>query len=194
MVLLSCLAWGEAAHFGAGAASRRRRARHSPTGRDIAIVLLGFANRGAHPNLVNRWRARIAVRTARLLVRRGARSVRVICCGGPTKGPVPEAELLAVALRHAGWHGETVLERHSRSTWENINNVRPLLRPDELIAICSNDLRAVKARVYFARQDPSVVERLTIAANYCVGEMVLVKPLFAAVGLRKLRTLGTHHR
>ncbi len=48
--------------------------------------------------------------------------------------------------------------------------------------------------MYFARQDPSVVERLTIAANYRVGEMVLVKPLFAAVGLRKLRTLGTHQR
>lgn len=155
-------------------------------------MLLGFGNRGPHPNLVNRWRARIAVRTARLLVHRGAGFVRVICCGGPVKGRVPEAEHLAVAVRNAGWHGEIILERRSRSTWENISNVRPLLRPDELIALCSNDLHAVKARVYFARQDPSILARLIRTANSRVGEMVLAKPLFAAVGLHKLRALRTH--
>lgn len=193
VAVVACLAWGEAVHFGASAASRRLRAGgRSPKGRDVAIVVLGFGNRRSHPNLVNRWRARIAVRTARLLFRSGARSVRIMCCGGPAKGPVPEAELLAVALRNAGWHGEIVLERSSRSTWENITNVRPLLRSSEVIALCSNDLHAAKARLYFTRQDPSVVARLTRAVNYRVGEMVLAKPLFAAVGLHKLRTLRTH--
>lgn len=192
VVLVACLAWGEAVHFGASAASRRHRAGLSCRGRDVAVVVMGFSNRASQPNLVNRWRARIAVRTARFLVRRGARSVRIICCGGPVMGPVPEAEHLAAALRHAGWHGQTVLEGHSRSTWENIANVRPLLRRDELIALCSNDLHVVKARLYFARQDPDVVGRLIGSANYRVGEMVLAKPLFAAVGLHKLRALRPH--
>lgn len=88
-----------------------------------SIVLLGFANRRPRINMINRWRARIAVRCARSWA-----AATIICSGGAVHGPVAEAELLRRYFRaQLGWSGQIIVEDASRSTWDNVRNVTPLL-------------------------------------------------------------------
>lgn len=82
-----------------------------------------------------------------------------------------------------------LVEPNSSSTWENVRNVLPLVERFDWVAFASNGLHSAKARVYFARQRPELVGRLVTADDYRVGEMTLMKPVFAAVGLTKLRAV-----
>jgi len=161
---------------------------HDPAAPGSAVVVLGFANRGTAPNLINRWRARIGLRTAYRLQSAGA-EVRIICCGAAVRGTVAEADLLAVSLRNLGWRGAIITDTTSSSTWENIEYARPHLGDVDQIAVCSNGLHAEKARVYLRRQDPQLAALLVPADDYRFGEMIFVKPVLAAVGLWKLRRL-----
>ncbi|WP_238638029.1 ElyC/SanA/YdcF family protein [Curtobacterium sp. HSID17257] len=194
-VTLVALAFGEAVHARAAHHARGELgvARAALAGNGAArlsgrcsVIVLGFGNRGTGPNVVNRWRARIAFRTALRLAAAGA-AVTIICCGGAVRGVHPEADLLAEAIRADGWRGPILLDRTSTSTWENITNARELLPDPSAIAICSNGLHAAKAREYLRRQDAALAQRLVAADEYRFGEMTLIKPIFAAVGLWKLR-------
>jgi len=193
-VTAAALAWGEWVHWTADRRAARlpveplQLAEPSASAPRIAVLVLGFGNPGRHPNLVNRWRARMAVRTARGAERRGG-SATIICSGGAVRGTTSEARHLRAAVRRSGWGGPVVLEESSRSTWQNIENTRTALEDFDGIAICSNGLHAEKARVYLARQDEALARRLVRADCYRFGEMTFVKPVFAAVGLRKLRRL-----
>lgn len=200
--LTALLIWGEVVH--SRAAIRQRRAvqplvsaaeavasgAHRPRS---AVIVLGFADRGARPNVVNRWRARIGARTAARLSAAG-HDVVVVCCGGPVRGPVPEADLLERAVRAAGWQGEVLLDRVSTTTWGNITEARQLIGNVDAVAVCSNGLHAEKAREYLRRQDPAAASRLVASDDYRPGEMVLLKPLFAAVGLHNLRQMRSSRR
>ena len=192
-LVTSALAIGEAVHAATAALSHCCLPMSPPndpdsTGlpeRDCAVVVLGFADRGPRPNIVNRWRARIAVRTARGAAASGER-VTIVCCGGAVKGETPEAELLAQAVRELGWDGSIRLDRSSTTTWQNIEQARMVVDDVDRIIICSNGLHATKAREYLRRQDPHLAALLAPADEYRLGEMTLVKPVFAAVGLWKL--------
>jgi uncharacterized SAM-binding protein YcdF (DUF218 family) len=181
------LAWGESVH-----ASAARRATHLPgstPGGDATVVVLGFRNRGSTANTVNRWRAGIAVRTARRLRQAGVR-VTIVASGGAVGGRVPEAVVLRdTIVGTLGWGEPVLVEDASRSTWENIRNVLPMIEKAGAIAIASNGLHAEKARDYLARQRPDLVDRLVAADDYRLGEHIVLKPIFAIVGLRKLRRL-----
>lgn len=105
-------------------------------------------------------------------------------------GAVPEADLLRGFIRdRLSWPGPVPVDRDSRSTWENVSNIVPLVERFDRIIFASNGLHAEKARAYLLRQRPDLAPRLAAADDYRFGEMALFKPLFAAVGLRKLRTL-----
>lgn len=200
--LSAVLAWGEAVHARAHARQelelppeRARTARvcealgnRRDTPARCAVLVLGFADRGPRAHAVNRWRARIGARTAARLVAEGF-AVEVVACGGAVRGAVPEADLLAEALREAGWQGRILLERESTTTWENIASARALVGDLDAISICSNGLHAEKARAYLRRQDPDLGSRLVSADDYRFPEMSLLKPVFAVVGLNKLRQL-----
>ncbi|WP_323741614.1 ElyC/SanA/YdcF family protein [Curtobacterium sp. VKM Ac-2865] len=149
------------------------------------IVVLGVANRGQRANLVNRWRARMALRSVPV----GALTT-IVTSGGAVRGPVPEATLVARHLRDVLlWRGPLVEETTSRSTWNNVANVIPELEDADWIMLVSNSLHAEKARVYLRRQRPDLADRLVRAADYRVGEMTLIKPILTVIGLLKLRTL-----
>lgn len=185
------LAWGEWVHW----AAERRAAdlppppvSHLGARPTVAVLVLGFVNPGPRVNLVNRWRARMAVRTARR-VERGGGSAVIVCSGGAVRGALSEARHLRTAVRSAGWLGTVDLEETSESTWQNIEHTRALLAEFDHIAICSNGLHAEKARAYLLRQDERLARRLVRADCYRFGEMTLFKPVFAVVGLRKLRAL-----
>ncbi|WP_181429217.1 YdcF family protein [Curtobacterium sp. MCSS17_008] len=152
---------------------------------NCAVVVLGFSNPGQATNAVNRWRARIGVRTAMRCEAEGD-VVSIVCCGGAVRGRMPEADLLERAVRDLGWTGVVRRERESTSTWEKIANARRFLGSADRVAICSNGLHAAKAREYLRRQDPILAETLVPALDYRPGEMFWAKPLFAAVGMWKL--------
>jgi uncharacterized SAM-binding protein YcdF (DUF218 family) len=184
---------GEVAHAVASMTARRAlgtiptrtAGRTAGTGAVTAIVVLGFANAGPDPNAVNRWRASIAVRTARRYEAAGDTAI-IVCCGGAVRGAFPEADLLENAVRRLRWTGAVRKDRDSVSTWENIANARPMIAAADRVVICSNGLHAAKGRTYLRRQDAHLASKLAPALDYRVGEMLWAKPVFAAVGIWKL--------
>jgi uncharacterized SAM-binding protein YcdF (DUF218 family) len=186
LLALGVFGWSEFVHwrasrrgFPGGAAAVRR-----PDGHGV-IVVLGVANRGDRANLVNRWRARMALRSIP-----SGEPTTIVTSGGAVRGPVPEATLLARHFRETlGWRGTIIEETASRSTWNNVANVLPLLDEAAWIMVVSNSLHAEKARELLRRQRPDLAVRLVPAADYRFGEMALAKPVLAAVGLLKLAGL-----
>jgi uncharacterized SAM-binding protein YcdF (DUF218 family) len=148
------------------------------------VVVLGYKNaRGDRANALNRWRVRAALRSIDPTL---ASSV-LVCSGGSTSVSVSEAALLArYAVTERGFTGTVQLEEQSRSTWQNVENVIPLIEHADQIKIVSNPLHAQKARLYLRHQRPDLGERLVRAADYRLGEAWPIKPLFALYGLRDL--------
>lgn len=94
---------------------------------------------------------------------------------------------MAEYARNRGYLGPVELETVSRSTWENIEYVVPLLERAGRIKIVSNPLHAAQARSYLFRIRPDLAARLARGADYRFGEWIVLKPLFAAVAYRKSR-------
>lgn len=90
--------------------------------------------------------------------------------------------------------GTVLLEDRSRSTWENITNVIPLIEDVDRIKIVSQPAHAFKARVYLRRLRPDLADRLVPAADYRPGEWLLLKPLLALHGLWMLRGVNKDER
>jgi uncharacterized SAM-binding protein YcdF (DUF218 family) len=179
------LGWGEVEHW---RASRRRLGTVATTGAREAVVVLGYRNRGRRANAVNRWR-----------VRAGLRSVEgaavLVLSGGAVAGGRTEAELMAAYARDVcRYRGPIVVDGESRSTWQNVTNVIPLIEDADRIKIVSHSLHAEKAREYLWRQRPDLAARLVRGRDYRLGEWLLVKPALAVLGRRNLRRLGDGNR
>lgn len=154
-----------------------------PPGTCEAIVVLGFRNPQPTANAVNRWRVRAALRSVD-----PRRQTRLVLSGGPTTPGRSEARVLADhAVRDCGYRGPVVLEEESRTTWENVTNVVPLLDGVDRIAFVSQPAHALKARVYLRRQRPDLAARLVRSDDHRWGEWLLLKPVLAAYGLWTLR-------
>ncbi|HEX6361145.1 YdcF family protein [Actinophytocola sp.] len=179
---VSVMAWSEIVHW---RASRAEVPAARPA-RSEAVVVLGYRNRSSErANALNRWRVRAALRS----VDEALPSSVLVCSGGVTSktGAVSEASLLArYAVAELGFAGHVLLEERSRSTWENVRNVIPLLENVDQVKIVSNPLHAQKARLYLRRLRPDLAGRLVRAADYRFGEAWAIKPLFALYGLRTL--------
>lgn len=180
-LVLAVLGWGEVVHW---RASKRRLGVAAPGGTE-AIVVLGYRNRGGRANVVNRWRVRAGLRSF------DGGGARLVLCGGSVAGSTSEAELMAAYARNeCGYSGPLVVETESRSTWQNVTNVIPLIEDVARVKIVSHSLHAEKARLYLWRQRPDLAGRLVRARDYRVGEWLLVKPALAVLGLRNLRRVS----
>jgi uncharacterized SAM-binding protein YcdF (DUF218 family) len=179
--LFGLVAWGEFVHWRAS----RAQAHERLPARSEAVVVLGFRNiRGDRANAVNRWRVRAALRSVD-----PALASSILVCSGASgaAASASEAALLArYAVVERGFTGTVRLEERSRSTWQNVENVIPLIEHVDQIKIVSNPLHGQKARLYLRHQRPDLAERLVRAADYRLGEAWPVKPLFALYGLRDL--------
>lgn len=103
-------------------------------------------------------------------------------------GNVAGAELMACYAREScGYAGELTIEADSRSTWENLQNAIPMIEDADRIKIVSNSLHAEKARFYLWQHRPDLAERLVPAMDYQFGELILIKPVMAVIGLRHIR-------
>ncbi|RJF44788.1 YdcF family protein [Actinomyces sp. 2119] len=144
------------------------------------VVVLGHADAGVTAGHVNRRRAVYALRS-----RTGAHSL-LVASGGSVAGPVAEAELLAGYARALGYTGGLLTETRSRSTWENIRNVIPVLESAQRIVIVSDAVHAAKARRLLHMQRPDLAARLARAEDYRPGEDLLLKVPSAVLGTADL--------
>ncbi|NUV58110.1 YdcF family protein [Streptomyces sp. CAI-85] len=183
----AALAWGEWLN--------RRWSRALVANREgpvEAVVVLGFQNPQATANFINRWRVRAGIRSISVDAAQGA---RLIFSGGSPNGDIAEAQLMAdYAKSVLGFDGTVILEDQSRTTWENITHVIPLLEDVDRIKIVSQPAHALKARAYLRRQRPDLADRLVRADDYRPGEWTLAKPLLALYGLWTLRGLTADER
>jgi uncharacterized SAM-binding protein YcdF (DUF218 family) len=136
-----------------------------------AVVVLGYGNREERANFINRYRVRAGIRS----LSRTAPST-LIFSGGTVEGDTPEAVVMERFARdELGYTGRIVLEPESRSTWENIENVIPLIEHADTIKIVSNSPHAEVAREYLWQQRPDLAERLVRADEHRLGEIVPMK-------------------
>ena len=181
-VLIAVVLWGEFEHW--RSSRRLMGARPGASGTGEAILVLGYRNRGTRANAINRWRVRAGLRSC---PSRPGPS-RLVLCGGAVGGRVAEAELMACYARESrGYAGVLITEARSRSTWENVHNAIPLIEDADRIKVVSNSLHAEKARLYLWRHRPDLAERLVPARDYRFGELILIKPVMAAIGRRHIR-------
>jgi uncharacterized SAM-binding protein YcdF (DUF218 family) len=181
-VLVAGLLWSEFEHW----RSSRRGMGSQPgqRGTGEAVVVLGFRNRGTRANAINRWRVRAALRSRQPELGPS----RLVLCGGPVGGPVPEAELMACYAREErGYSGVLITELTSRSTWENVRSAIPFIEDADRIKFVSNSLHAEQGRVYLRQLRPDLADRLVPAADYRFGELTLIKPALTALGRWRLR-------
>lgn len=150
----------------------------SPEDAGCAVVVLGYADKGPRAGAVNRRRARLALRT--LACRCGG--AVLIASGGPVAGPRPEAGLLAEYLRERGYSGPLLTESRSRSTWENVRNVAPMVEDAAEIVIVSDALHGAKARYLLRRLRPDLAPRLRQADDHRLCEQLLCLPVRALLG------------
>ncbi|MGW6414619.1 YdcF family protein [Streptomyces sp. NPDC055055] len=159
-----------------------------------AVVVLGYRNPQGRANLVNRRRVRAGLRSIGSPAG-GAHGTRVVFSGGAVGGATSEARIMAdYARKELGFDGLVVLEERSRTTWENVTHVIPLIEDVDRIKIVSQPAHALKARAYLRRQRPDLAERLVRANDYRPGEWPAAKPLLALYGLWSLRTLRADER
>lgn len=183
-LVLAVLAWGEFEHWRSSRRAMGTRPGRRGTGE--AVVVLGFRNRGFRANSINRWRVRAALRSGQ--PRLGPS--RLVLCGGPVGGPVPEAELMACYARdERGYTGVLITELTSRSTQENVRNAIPFIEDADRIKFVSNSLHAEQGRRYLRQLRPDLAERLVPAQDYRFGELTLIKPALAVLGRWRLRPL-----
>lgn len=181
-LILALLVWGEVEHW--RASKRRLGLAASGRGMSEAVVVLGYRNRGNRINAVNRWRVRSGLRSL------DSAQARLVVSGGPAGGGRSEAELMADYAREiCGYRGQLCVEAESRSTWENVSNVIPLIEDVDHIKFVSHSLHAEKARAYLWRQRPDLAARLVRAQDYRFGEWLMVKPVLTVLGLRNLRRI-----
>ncbi|GAB3388410.1 hypothetical protein GCM10027568_09380 [Humibacter soli] len=181
-VVASVLAFGEFTHW---RASWRRLGTTPVLNERQAVVVLGYRNKGSRANFINRYRVRAGVRS---IDASHGESVLVFC-GGAVAGIEPEAEVMARYARdELGFAGAVLLDRASMSTWQNVENAVPLIENATSIAIVSNSPHAERARAYLWRLRPDLAERLTRGDDYRFGEITLVKPFAAILGLRPTRS------
>jgi uncharacterized SAM-binding protein YcdF (DUF218 family) len=174
-------AWAEFVHWRAS----RRRLGPAPKGtpHSEAVIVLGFRDRGRRANALNRFRVRAGLRSFDPAI---AERVLVLCGGSAVDGGIPEAELMAVYARERGYRGAIRLDDQSRSTWQNIENAIPLVEHAESIKIVSNSMHAEKGRAYLWIMRPDLGARLRRSKDYRLGEIALLKPIAAVIGLRAL--------
>lgn len=144
------------------------------------VVVLGFrSSADEHPNFVQRWRTRIALRTV------SADGV-LLFTGGAVRGARSEASVMAEYAVERGFPSDRILlEEESRTTWENVSNNLDILRQAPTIRFASTTLHARRARLYLASQAPDLAARIRRGRDFRWGEYVPVKAYLLAYDYAK---------
>ena len=173
---LALLAFGELQAWLASRADYPRPAERSEgpedgpgggpgTGEDVVLVLGYPARRDGSPGFLQRWRTRIARRSA-------PPGALFVFTGGAVHGDVPEAVTMAQYARRLGIRSDRIaLETRATSTRENLSLSLPWLADARTIRIASNTAHARRARRYLRDLDPVLFARLRPTSDFRVLEL-----------------------
>ena len=136
-------------------------------GRDVVLVLGFRSGNDDRANWLQRWRTRIAVRSA------DPATALFVFSGGAVRGRRPEAEIMAeYGIRRMKIPAANVaLEPRATSTRENIAFALPWLRDARTIRIASNTFHARRARGYLRELDPALWHRLAPTRDHVLLEL-----------------------
>jgi DUF218 domain len=146
-----------------------------------AVIVLGYPpRRNGQPHPVQRWRCRIAARSAD-----PGRTTQMIFTGAAEGDGPSEAEVMSGYARDVlGVPGDRmVLENRARSTWQNIAFTLPVAQNADVIKIASDPLHAARARRYVRAQRPDLAPKVSAAADYRFGDHIALKVATAAYEL-----------
>jgi hypothetical protein len=173
-------------------ASRRYLGSGQPAadGRSEAVIVLGCPpKRNGQPNLLQRWRCQIAVRSMD-----PARDGRLIFSGAARPGGPSEAAVMSGYAQDVLGvpSGRISLETKARSTWQNVEFTLPIAETADVIKFASDPMHAARARQFVLLQRPELAGRLGAGADYRLGEHSALK-VFTA-GYQVARTLWRSKR
>lgn len=173
LILVAAAAFGLVA-FGEAQAWHASRAdypggaerRDGPAaGRDVVLVLGYPGRRDGTPGLLQRWRVRIARRSA-------PPGALFVFTGGAVNRDVAEADVMAEYARRRGIRpGDIGIERAARTTRENLSLSLPWLADARTIRIASNTAHARRARRNLRQLDPPVWRRLRRTRDFVLLEL-----------------------
>ncbi|WES63049.1 YdcF family protein [Microbacter sp. GSS18] len=159
------LAWGEWGAWRASRAEYPPAASPGEGGEDVVLVL-GYPPRAdGRPSFLQRWRTRIAARSA-------PPGAVFVFSGAAVHGERAEADIMAEFGERLGLPADRIVrETRARSTRENIVNALPWLRAARTIRIASNTHHALRARRYLREADPDLVPRLVRTRDFVPLEL-----------------------
>lgn len=152
-------------------ASHQDYPRHPDGGPGPDVVLvLGFPpRRDGTPSALQRWRTRIAMRSA-------PPGALYVFSGGAVHGEAPEAEVMAAyGVARGIPPSRIVRETRATSTRENIAFALPWLRAAATIRIASNTFHARRARRYLREAAPELFSRLRRTRDFVPFELGLLR-------------------
>jgi uncharacterized SAM-binding protein YcdF (DUF218 family) len=181
------LSWGE---LHAWQASRQDypAVPDRPAHGDDVVLVLGFPpRRDGMPGALQRWRTRIAVRSA-------PPGALFVFSGAAVHGDVPEAVVMAAYGRALGIRPDRIArETRARTTRENLAFARPWLEGARSIRIASNTFHARRARRYLRETEPELWRRLARTRDFVLlelGPLRLALTFYDAVAARAAASRG----
>ena len=137
-----------------------------PADGDDVVLVLGYpGRRDGTPGLLQRWRTRIARRSA-------PPGALFVFTGGAVRRDVAEADTMAAYARRLGIHPARIaIERHATTTRENLSLSLGWLADARSIRIASNTAHARRARQYLRDLDPALWRRLRPTRDFVPLEL-----------------------
>jgi DUF218 domain len=180
-LVLAAVAWGEYAQF---RVARLGLGVPQPTApQSEAVIVLGLQEPASRPRQCSEPMAG----ASRCPVRRpqpGAQLTGLLRhdqeLGRRIRGRADGSNMPACGVPE----NRVVLEERSRTTWENVSYMIPVVEDADQIKIVSNPMQRAAGTAVPASAAPDLAARLVQAQDYRPGELWPLKPLFALYALR----------
>lgn len=162
----AAVAWGERHTRRVSHADYPARPQRGPEdGRDVVLVLGYPPRRDGSPGFMQRWRVRIAIRSA-------PPGALFLFSGAAVHGDRPEADIMADYAETLGIRPADIdREREATTTRENVAYALPWLRRARTIRIASYTGHARRARRYLRETDAAVFARLRRTRDFVPLEL-----------------------
>ncbi len=146
-------------------------------GDDVVLVLGYPSRRDGRAGLLQRWRTRIARRSA-------PADPLYVFTGGAVRGEIPEAVVMAAYGERLGLTPDRIArETRATTTRENLALSMPWLRDARSIRIASDTHHARRARGYLRASEPHLWARLAPTADFRPLELGPFRPVLTVYNL-----------
>ncbi|MFT4281684.1 MAG: YdcF family protein [Microbacterium sp.] len=175
VVAAAAVLWAEAYSWRASRQDYPERPESGPPDGEDVVLVLGFPpRRDGTPGFVQRWRTRVALRSA-------PRGALFVFTGAAVQTDVPEADVMADLARGHGIPDDRIVrERTATTTRENLARSLPWLETARTIRIASNTFHARRARRHLRERQPTLFLRLRPTRDFRPFEVGPLRVLFTA--------------